>query len=174
MARFSCHMCDCARSFASVNCPRMVACAPHQYANAGTLHETTHKVPAKSRLPQIAAGAGTVLEVAVVVADKTDSHLHQQESLSRPMRQCFLDRCGSMRATFYGKPFKKGTGTQSGGSNGNALFWCGHAERAGTQMQKKDGRGGQTRTGNPSLPKRVRYQLRHFPSYNGIYHIWFK
>ena len=25
------------------------------------------------------------------------------------------------------------------------------------------GRGGQTRTGNPSLPKRVRYQLRHAP-----------
>ena len=29
---------------------------------------------------------------------------------------------------------------------------------------KKSGRGGQTRTGNPSLPKRVRYQLRHAPT----------
>ena len=28
----------------------------------------------------------------------------------------------------------------------------------------KNGRGGQTRTGNPSLPKRVRYQLRHAPT----------
>ena len=28
----------------------------------------------------------------------------------------------------------------------------------------KDGRGGQTRTGDPSLPKRVRYQLRHTPT----------
>jgi hypothetical protein len=30
----------------------------------------------------------------------------------------------------------------------------------------KAGRGGQTRTGNPSLPKRVRYQLRYAPTYN--------
>ena len=28
----------------------------------------------------------------------------------------------------------------------------------------KDGRDGQTRTDNPSLPKRVRYQLRHIPT----------
>lgn len=29
----------------------------------------------------------------------------------------------------------------------------------------KNGRGGQTRTDNPSLPKRVRYQLRYAPTY---------
>lgn len=34
---------------------------------------------------------------------------------------------------------------------------------------KVDGRDGQTRTDNPSLPKRVRYQLRHIPTF--IYEI---
>ncbi len=31
-------------------------------------------------------------------------------------------------------------------------------------MRYNSGRGGQTRTDNPSLPKRVRYQLRHAPT----------
>ncbi len=31
-------------------------------------------------------------------------------------------------------------------------------------IEAKNGRDGQTRTGNPSLPKRVRYQLRHIPT----------
>ncbi len=30
--------------------------------------------------------------------------------------------------------------------------------------RKNNGRGGQTRTDDPSLPKRVRYQLRHTPT----------
>ena len=36
---------------------------------------------------------------------------------------------------------------------------------AGSFFFKKNGRGGQTRTDNPSLPKRVRYQLRYIPTY---------
>lgn len=31
-------------------------------------------------------------------------------------------------------------------------------------LKELTGRGGQTRTDNPSLPKRVRYQLRHTPT----------
>ena len=33
----------------------------------------------------------------------------------------------------------------------------------------KAGRGGETRTHNPSLPKRVRYQLRHAPTLNLLF-----
>ena len=38
--------------------------------------------------------------------------------------------------------------------------------KLGQLKSSKNGRGGQTRTDNPSLPKRVRYQLRHTPSIN--------
>ncbi len=37
--------------------------------------------------------------------------------------------------------------------------------------KSRDGRGGQTRTDNPSLPKRVRYQLRYAPTYTTEYSV---
>lgn len=38
------------------------------------------------------------------------------------------------------------------------------SRRCSAAMAVKAGRGGQTRTDDPSLPKRVRYQLRYTPT----------